>query len=924
MKRKRVAGLFVLLVSLGVILPGSGVYPAPTGEPEPEFTATKSMTRAHLRADGTDEVVDQKNVTVTVSQISNLRNNQQVRVRWTGAHPTHATGENPNTVTAYLQEYPVVVMQCRGVDTAQNPLTPETCWTQSIDQRRFTSYLFTQFPPWRMDRYETAANRKSLVGVPSDLPKTCDQSTINPPSRFVPFRGPAPGNIVYNPLQTRENVTCGPVLAPDMVNVEDKDAPPANTTFGATNHDGEGLAKFVVQTNEHNPSMSCSMTTLCSLVVIPIMGISCDPTAAALPPEDRPTPADLKFGEPTCRGAGKLPENTRIPINDIFQVDAAVTGTMWWSASNWRNRISVPITFGPPANLCEQAGSSLPLDIFGSEMLVQATDQWSTAFCTDPSRFKFRHVRLNEPQAKAALVASGAQGAFASLPPDEPYPIPVVSSPVAITGFAISYLIDDDKGNEYTDLKLTPRLLAKLLTQSYPTRSGLRTAWGKASGQYEGYKALAKNPLAITQDPEFRALNPAVPDAIENFLTSSTVLALSANSDVMWSLSAYIDADPEARAWLDGEKDPWDMVVNPNYKGIDLPLSSWPLLDNFVSADFSSYGGCPDMTDELAASLTPIPYLPLVASPVASLANISQRVQYALSNAHVNCTVLYNKFNIPMGVNLGAWGRQSHPRFMLGVTTLADAAFLQLNTAALQSYSSVPRTEKITNRDGRTFVEPTDDSMKAAMKFVKADATTNTWRMQYDKLVTADAAGAYPGTMPVYAVVPTANLAGENGKKLAQLLRFAADEGQSPGLGSGQLPPGYLPMTDANGFGDFRAYALRAADAVAAQTGQVPLVVPAAPAATTSPPAPPPPASNGGGSSPTTSALPETGSRPSGSASPSPSAAAVPQSAGFTALLSSGLAAWALPIAALIALSTFLIGSVTRAVTFVVTWWKAT
>ena len=794
MKRRRIVSAAVLLVCVGVLLPGSG-YSAPSDEVPPEFTGSRAMSRIHVEADGAQTTVDTRTVTATVSQKSNLRNRQQIKVSWTGAHPTLATSSNPNSVQAPLQEYPVVVMQCRGVDSDTKPLDPSTCWTQSVEERRYTDPVLA-FPPWRLDRHETPANRQATVGVPPAPPAGCDLTDVTPPSRFVPYVGPAPANTAYYPLNRRENKTCGPVLAPDMVNVEDKDATPTNTTFAASNRDGAGSIKFVVTTEEYNQSLGCSMTVACSIVVLPIMGISCDLRGEGLPAADRPTASDLRFAGPKCKAAGRKGVGEFYDNNDPDQVDVAVTGKFWWSASNWQNRIAVPITFGPPGNLCDLANSDEQVDIVGSELMVQATDQWATAFCTDPTRFKFRHVRLGEPQAKSAVAAGGAKAALASVPPQQRYPIPTASAPVAVTGFAISYVMDDAQGNEYKDLKLNPRLLAKLLSESYPTKSDLKGAYGKAA-ESDPYLAMAGNPLIITLDPEFKALNPTVGDAFASVLSSSTLLALSGNSDVMYSLSAYINADPEARAFLNGTPDPWGMVVNPNYKDIALPLTSWPLLDSFVSAHFTPYTGCsePEFTDSLAQ----IPYLPLVASPVANLANIAQRVQFALANAHVNCVLLRDEGGQPIGVNMGAIGRQEfRGRFMLGVTSLADAEFLQLNTAALQSHSTVATTEKITGRAGRTFVEPTEDSMKAAMRFARQDTTANTWRLQYDKLVSAEGAGAYPGTMPVFATVPTLNL-GADGAKLAQFLRFAVGEGQIPGLGNGQLPPGYLPLTAANG-----------------------------------------------------------------------------------------------------------------------------
>ena len=56
--------------------------------------------------------------------------------------------------------------------------------------------------------------------------------------------------------------------------------------------------------------------------------------------------------------------------------------------------------------------------------------------------------------------------------------------------------------------------------------------------------------------------------------------------------------------------------------------------------------------------------------------------------------------------------------------------------------------------------------------------------------------------MVVYAAVPTSGLpSGTDAKDYASFLRFVAGPGQHPGRGVGQLPPGYLPLTKANGLG---------------------------------------------------------------------------------------------------------------------------
>jgi len=143
-----------------------------------------------------------------------------------------------------------------------------------------------------------------------------------------------------------------------------------------------------------------------------------------------------------------------------------------------------------------------------------------------------------------------------------------VQAPIAVTGFAISYVIDDASGRPYTKLRLSPRLLAKLLSESYPGNSLIKN----------NYPALADNPVNITKDPEFQSLNPGLPEYV-NQEAASTLLSLSSEADLVYALTSYINADPEARGWLNGTPDQWGMKVNPTYQKIALPVYSWPLLD---------------------------------------------------------------------------------------------------------------------------------------------------------------------------------------------------------------------------------------------------------------------------------------------------------------------------------------------------------
>ena len=288
----------------------------------------------------------------------------------------------------------------------------------------------------------------------------------------------------------------------------------------------------------------------------------------------------------------------------------------------------------------------------------------------------------------------------------------------------------------------------------------------------------------------------------------------------MYALTSYINADPEARAWLNGKPDPWGMKVNPNYRKIALPVNNWPLLDSFEPLDEYQ----PGRIDCLYAN--PVPWLPLVAAPTARLANIAQDMQFAIAQTQTTCVLPSPIPGSLAGAKMVASGRESAGnRTMFGVVSLGDAQRDGLSLASLETTSSVSPAKQITDGSGRTFVAPGDASLRAAGKSLVPDRKTGTWTVPYSSLRTSSAdAGAYPGTMPVYAAIPTEGLNRTDAKDFGEFLTFAAGEGQRSGSKAGDLPAGYLPMTAANGLGSLADYTSCAARAVAAQQGTVPLV----------------------------------------------------------------------------------------------------
>ncbi len=80
-------------------------------------SVTSTATRTEMSG-GTSQVVDSRSITLNVSQTTNLQGRQEVQVSWSGAHPTGGVVSDQNSAGAQYEEYPFVLLECRGVDSS--------------------------------------------------------------------------------------------------------------------------------------------------------------------------------------------------------------------------------------------------------------------------------------------------------------------------------------------------------------------------------------------------------------------------------------------------------------------------------------------------------------------------------------------------------------------------------------------------------------------------------------------------------------------------------------------------------------------------------------------------------------------------------------------------------------------------------------
>jgi hypothetical protein len=615
---------------------------------------------------------------------------------------------------------------------------------------------------------------------------------------------------------------------------EDPTIIPSDTTYAETTLNGTGSAKFTLMTSETNASLGCSQKVACSLVIIPIEGINCN----ANPPTGYPSY--------DCESLGTFAPGSLNVGSNPYPPALAVTGNYWWSGSNWDRRISVPLNFATPADACAN-NTRAPLAFYGSEVMTGAAQQWDPAICLNPKLFNVNVIQLPEPVAKTSLQQGFIEAAIQGEPPQPPvgqksfFTTPTVQAPLAVSGFAISYVIDNGNGTPYTDLRLDPRLLAKLMTESYYGTPNVQRNWqitseppGTGPDQCpancnSAYAAVVHNPQSIFDDPEFLALNPDFvrPKGLVQGAAAATLFDILSQSDVMWALTSYINADPEARAWLNGKPDPWGMVVNPAYKGIKLPVESWPLLDTTTNGPDYSDSTNPFCVGALGEGSTKVPDRPLIDDPQESLLDVAYNMQYSIAASEIACN------DNPLTPEYTEWGPELlGDRFLIGLVSLPDAAEFDLDTAALQTYAS-PENENDNASQfaaGRAFVPPTASSVKVAAELMQPDPSLGSWVLPYtDFPGNAKTKGAYPGTMLLSADIPTKGLPKGDATEYGEYLSFAAATGQTQGFGVGQLPAGYVPMKDLK---DELAYTNAAAADVAVQNGQVPPLVPGPPTTT--------------------------------------------------------------------------------------------
>jgi hypothetical protein len=686
----------------------------------------------------------------TVNQTANLAN-QAISITWTGGEPTFVYGGAP--ARNYVQ-----IMQCWGDDDGTNPANPgpppEQCQQGAQLQVR---------PAGLVDGYAGTRiiSRTDYDGYDPTVGYT------DPATSYVwrPFRSvtgtvvDASADLDYNP-QRAGNFWLNPFFNTITTN---------EIYSSRTDNRGQGQELFEVQTGVEASGLGCgkrvqqladgqTKTPQCWLVIVP-----------------RGMPADENVG---------------------VTVDTSAVVTSPLAPGPWANRIAIPLDFNPLDSSC--AIGQAERRIAGSELGLAAAASWQSELCDTPGGSPYSYSRMTDGLARQQIVnpsasAPGMVVVSRPVPPDRVKPSnPVVYAPLTLGGLVIGFNIERQIASDappeelalatarVASLNLTPRLVAKLLTQSYSSQMPSNQVPSDAK-----YDWVRKNPADIVKDPEFLRFNPEFTLLEYGSTKYLGGLALPlGNSDAAHQVWQWVLSDPEASEWMAGAADPDGMVVNPAYHTTPDPNRPelFPFGDPIPESFPKSEPACYQRTQPTTlTNLIPPPlcgadWFPYVDN-LAAAAKAARPATLGAKSEVAEDAQSADK----------VWKREALPapgtKTLLVLTDTASAARFGVQIAKLSRAGD--------NGPDRTFVAPDPAGLTAGVAAMEPSADDS---RVLEPVPGKVAPGAYPLTALTYAAIAPLGLDADARDDYATFVEYASGAGQVSGFAPGDLPPGYVPL----------------------------------------------------------------------------------------------------------------------------------
>ena len=765
-----VAPLSIVLISTVVVSSASGADQiVGSAGTDTSFPLTESAVTVSGRGDFSG-------VAITVNQTRELTN-QAVSITWQGAEPTI---EGPGR---FAQNF-FQIFQCWGEDDQFVPTNPGPPPEQCVQGA--TSGVYEGTNSASLPNGNTTTRIISRKGYENFDP-TVGFFDPRTDLSWRPFRS-VDGTVVnaqtdpnFNPNLVGGNFWQNPFFDPVTTN---------ELNSGLTRANGKGEEIFEVLTGLESTGLGCGQRLIpdaagnlqsprCWIVIVP-----------------RSTTAKENVGTPFADG-----------------LDGVVTSPL--SPSAWRNRIAIPIEFTPIDNACELGKAERRL--IGNELPLRALRSWQPALCSRPGTPPYSYASTGDITARSQLLKpqTGAAGMVLVTRPVAPALVskknPIVYAPVTLSGVVIGFNIErfpktdgpvEEQalaGIRVAELKLTPRLVAKLLTQSYAGQTRI----------YESppYGWVKANPGDLGADPDFLQFNPEFELLLSTSPRTFGGLQLpSGTSDLAEQVWEWILNDPEARAWLDGAPDEWGMRVNPVYATTAAANSNGqafgqPVPNSFPKADPFCYQ--PTFDGKVFPPLCGTEWLPWSRG----LADSARITRIASDGARIVLDPARSSFRRDSPQPIGR-------RAILSITDTPSAIQYGVQVAQLSQAGD--------NGPDRRFVAPDSDGILRGLDAMTPGAVGTV--LEPDPGAVVD--GAYPLTSLTYAAIAPLSLDATSRDEYADFAEYAAGQGQTPGLRPGQLPLGYTPIPDA-----LRSQAMIAATAIRELT----LPPPAAPAPESAP-----------------------------------------------------------------------------------------